>query len=652
MRNIFLVLFTVLYSIVSAQESAQYRDKLTTFKSGIDLMDKNLYLPAKYEFEHYIAQPDRPSFEKYDRLKTEAALGSAVAGLRVDLPKGETEMVNFIELNYPNPICKDAILELASYYYNDKRYLDAVAYYDMWDLSTLPDLEMSEASFKKGYSLFVQSKFVEAQKEFERVKGFKNIFYYPVNYYNGMTHYFLNDYKSAVESFRKAEESAAYGPFTPYYIAQIYFAQKEYDQLISHGERAITQSKTNNKTEIRQLLGQAYYIKNDFARALPHLEYYEANTAKLSAEEFYQLAFTQYQMGKYEAAKKNFLELTNENSRMGQMANYYLADSYLKLDDALSARAAFKKVSQMSFDPGMQEEASFNYGKISAELNYDREAISVLIDIPQKSIYYDEAQNLINDILVNSGDYSNSISIMESLPKLSQKLEGTYQAVSLKRALQLYREGQFNEAEKVFLKSLQYPKDQLISAQAYYWLAQIYSNNKEYKRSITELDRYFRIATKSNNFPQESSLALAYYYQAYNYWKLKDYATAEENFKKSITSINSNRNTFTNETILNRILPDAYVRTGDCMFKSRKYKDALTYYEQAIERKQGNYVYALFQSAIIEGLTGRPYDKIETLETIRDQHRNTDYYDDALFALGDTYQGLGTIDNAVVSYQR
>ena len=652
MRNTYLILFCFLLVQIKAQESAQYRDALANFKTGKYLMDKSVYLPAKYEFEHYISQPDKPSFEKFERLKTEAYLGSVIAGIRLDLPKGETDMKNFIELNYPNPVSKDAILELASYYYNNGKYLDAVAYYEMWDLNKLNSLEMSEASFKKGYSLFVQSKFADAQKEFARVKGFKNIFYYPVNYYDGMAHYFLDNYASAVESFRKAEESNAYGPYVPYYIAQIYFAQKQYDQLIAHGEKSILQSKVNNKTEIRQLLGQAYYIKNDFVRALPHLEHYEANTAKLSAEEFYQLAFTQYQMGKYEEAKRNFLSLTNENTRMGQMANYYLADCYLKLDDQLSARAAFKKVSQMNFDQGMKEEALFNYGKISAELNYEREAINVLIDIPQKSTYYEESQNLINDLLTKSGDYANSIAIMESLPKLSPRLEATYQDIALKRALQLYQESQYSEAEKIFIKSLQYPRNQSFTAQTYYWLSQIYAESNDYKRSMTELEKYFKLATKLNDLPEESSLPVAYYNQAYNYFKLRDYSSALENYKNAITGINSAKNGYKDQNVTNRILPDSYVRAGDCLFKMRNYKDALVFYEQAIERKKGNYVYALFQSATIEGLLGRPYDKIETLELIRDQHSNSEYYDNTLFALGDSYQTLGTIDNAVASYMK
>ena len=60
-------------------------------------------------------------------------------------------------------------------------------------------------------------------------------------------------------------------------------------------------------------------------------------------KEFYQLAFCQYKLGDCEKAKTNFLELSNLDSRMGQMANYYLADCYIKLNDRNSARSAFRK---------------------------------------------------------------------------------------------------------------------------------------------------------------------------------------------------------------------------------------------------------------------------------------------------------------------
>lgn len=650
MRLFALIGMTLACLTTFSQESAKYRDRLADYKSGKELAELNIYLASRYDFEKHLTQPDQPSFEKFDRLNTDAELNKVIAGLRLDLPQAESEMISYIDKHHPNPVSEAATLELGSYYYNTKRYADAVYYYDKLNIDGLGELEMSEASFKKGYSLFVQSKFKEAQTELSRVKSFKNIYYYPVNYYEGMTHYFLNDYTKAAEGFRRSEEASAYKPYVPYYIAQIYFAQKEYDNLISYAELKIGQANINNKKEIRQLLGQAYYVRKDFTRALPHLEYYEANTAQLTADEFYQLAFTQYQMGKYQEAKKNFLALTNENSRMAQLANYYLADCYLKLGDQLSSRAAFKKVSLMDYDLGMKEEALFNYGKISAELGYDREAINTLVDVKENSPYYNETQNIINDILVNSGDYANSIVIMESLPKLSNKLQETYQNVTLKRAKQLYQEGNAADAEKLFVKSTQYPKDAKYNAEAQFHIAQIYSDRNDYKRSITEFNKYFKQSAKINDLPQESTQAMASYYQAYNYLKLRDYSEAEVLFKNAIVGLNGQRGSLTNQSILTRVLPDAFVRAGDCLIKNKKYKEALTYYDQAIERKQGNYVYAMYQKATLQGILGAPYEKISTLEEIRDQHRNTEYYDDALFLLGNTYQSLGTIDEASNSY--
>ena len=648
----FIGLLIILTSLgaINAQESAKYRDRFQEYKLGKDLFEQNVYIAAMYEMDKYVHQPDLPHFEKFERLVNDARALAVISALRAELPQAENEVVNFVDDHFPDPISHPVLLELASYYYNQKRYSDAVYYYDKMDLDGLSLLEMSEASFKKGYSLFIQKKFKEARAEFSRVKEIRNEYYYPVNYYHGMSLYFENDYASAVESFKRAGNSTVYGPYIPYYLAQIYFATKEYDKLIGYAEQKANEPNVLNRKEIRQLLGQAYYIRRDFQRALPHLEYYEANTEKLTAEEFYQLAFTQYQVGKYNEAKDNFLEITNEVSRMGQQANYYLADCYLKLGDKNSARAAFKKVSGIAMDPGLQEEATFNYGKLSAELGFEREGINVLVGIGASSPYYAEAQNIINDILVNSRDYANSINIIESLPKLSPKIEATYQNLTLKRAKQLYIEGDRAGTEVLLNKSINYPRDANYLAQAQFWLAKLSSDKKDYPKSIREFEKFLGMAQKVKDLPVESGPGMANYYQGYNYLKLKNYEDAEAAFKNAIIDLNVNRNNIKDEVMMARVLPDAFIRAGDCLFKLRDYAEAKTFYDQAISRKQAGYVYAMYQRAQIEGLLGDSYKKILTLEEIRDEHKNSEYYDDALFVLGDTYQTMGTMDKAAVSY--
>lgn len=651
MRNISILICIIAFiQQIQAQESAKYRDRFQEYKLGKELFDHGAYVASLYEMEQYIAQPELPHFEKFERLVKDAGASAAISSLRAELPQAENEVVNFIDDHFPDPISHPVLLELASYYYNQKRYSDAVYYYDKMDLDGLAVLEMSEASFKKGYSLFVQKKFDEAKAEFVRVKEIRNEYYYPVNYYHGMAQYFSNDFSGAVESFKRAGNSSVYGPYVPYYLTQIYFATKEYDKLIAYGEQKINDTSVLNRKEIRQLLGQTYFIRRDFQRALPHLEYYESNTDKLTAEEFYQLAFTQYQVGKYSEAKDNFLEITNETTRMGQQANYYLAECYLKLGDKNSARAAFKKVSGISIDPGMQEEASFNYGKLSTELGFEREGINILIDIRENSPFYNEAQNIINDILINSKDYANSIHIIEGLPKLTPKIEATYQNLCLKRAKQLYIEGDKTGAETLLNKSINYPRDANYLAQAQFWLAKLSTDKKDYAKSIREYEKFLTMAGKINDLPIESGVGMANYYQGYNHLKLKQYEKAELAFKNAIIYLNVNRNDIKDEVLMTRVLPDAFIRAGDCLFKLREYAEAKTFYDQAISRKLAGYVYAMYQRAQIEGLLGDQFKKILTLEEIRDEHRESEYYDDALFVLGDTYQSMGTMDKAAVSY--
>jgi len=540
---------------------------------------------------------------------------------------------------------------MGDYYYNEKQYAQCIAYYEMIDIDAIPEIKMSELAFKKGYCHFVRKEFNEAQYNFSFTKDLQNRFFYPTNYYYGMCEYFAGDYKSAVKSFQRVENNNVYKSQIPYYISQIYFAEANYDKLLNYGENVIRQPGTKKVKEIRLLLGQAYFQRNNYEKALPHLEYYEENTASLTLEEFYQLAFAQYQMGQCEKAIDNFLEINLEDSKLGQVVNYYLADCYEKSGDKSSARAAFKKVSQMDYDRGMQEEATFNYGKLSAELGFEREAINILIGVTDESPYYTETQNIINDILVNTGDFENAIAILESLPKLNRKLEETYQKVTFNQGLQYLAENNTERTKEMFSKSITYPHDVSILAQIEFWNAGFYADEGDYEESKAGYNRYFKFAKKADNLPEETRPYMARYYNAYNFLKQEEYILAVDEFKKTIVLINQDQEVIRTGAIVDRVLPDAYLRAGDCLFKENRYDDAVTYYDQSISRKITGYDYALFQRGLIEGLVGQPFEKILTMEELVETHPDSDYTDDALLQLGDTYLSVGNPIHAADAFR-
>ncbi|MGB4959570.1 MAG: tetratricopeptide repeat protein, partial [Saprospiraceae bacterium] len=370
------------------QENSISIDRLEYYRLGQRFFDASLYGPSGFAHQTFIHQVHPPTEDDFMNLVDDATGMKAIGGLRLDLLSGENDLLTFISRKYPDPVTTPAILELGSYYYNKKWFKKSTEMYARTDLSNLPQYDMSEARFKKGYSHFVIKEFAEGKYELTQTKDIRNDFYFPANYYYGVCEYFLGNYTAAVASFEKVKSNAAYKSFVPYYITQIYFAQDLTDKVISYGEDALSDPDLRNRKEIRQLIGQSYFKQKEFTKALPHLEYYEANTEKLTIEEFYQLGFTQYQLKRYDPAIKNFKELNLLDDKLGQLVNYYLADCHYKTGDLVSARAAFKKVSQMTYEPKMQQEAAFNYGKLSAEAGFEREAINTLIKIEKTSPYF------------------------------------------------------------------------------------------------------------------------------------------------------------------------------------------------------------------------------------------------------------------------
>lgn len=646
----FAFLLSIMTFQVIGQENKISNDRNKDHKLGQELFDHQLYGASRYTLARFAHQIHPATEDAFVNVQDDANGMRAIAGMRADYMSAENELLTFIHQKYPDPVTTPSILELGSYYYNQKWYKKCIDMYALVDLDDLPEYDMSEASFKKGYALFVSKEFNEAKKELSRTININNDFYYASNYYYGLCEYFMRNYPGAIASFERVKASPSYKSFVPYYITQIYFAHQQMDKVIAHGEQALKDPELRNRKEIRHILGQAYYNTKEFDKALPHLEYYEANTDKLTIEEFYQLGFTQYQLKKYNDAIYNFKELSQVNTKLGQMANYYLADCYHKNGDHVSARAAFKNVSQMEFDKAMQEEALFNYGKLSAESGYDREAINALLKIEKTSKYYVETQDIITSLLENTTDFAMAIQIIEAMPSINDKLKVTYQNLALKYGIQLYNNGQSNEAITQFTKAGQYQLSRITAAQSAYWLAQIYYKKGETATSQSYLDKYFKLADGITWMPKESSQASAYYLQGYNFLEKKDYTHAETSFKSAVQLFQQNSGKLKNEEITEKVWPDAIVRLGDCLFKKRDYKAAMTYYNQAIQKKQGSYVYALYQRGIIEGLMDEPFEKILTMMEVKTKHSQSEYADNALLQLGDTYFEVENTENAYQAY--
>ena len=644
-------------SMVSAQQTSIFTDAHRDYKEGLELFEQGVYAAAQIHFEAVMnAEYQPPQTAEFKLLQQEAQLKHAQCALRLNHPDGEKLVRDFIRDNSPSSVANAALLDLGNYYFGQRKWDDAIKYYQQVPTLDLDNKMITEVKFKMGYAYLVKKKYKQAKTLFKQVKDIQGDYYYPANYYYGVTAFQGEDYKTAIESFERVKNSKKYSRDVPYYICQIAFAQQDYEKVISYGLTQAQNTRIKKQKEINKLIGQAYFEEGQFAKALPYLEE-AARGGNLRKEDLYQLAYTQYRVGKYEEAAKNFDGLKNLESKMGQNSLYNLGDCHIKTGDKNSARAAFKKASTMDFNKEIKEESQFLYGKLSYELNFSRDAADALQAIPANSTHYREAQELLSKVFLNTRNYAQALMIIEEMPNKSLEIRRAYQKVAYYRGVQLMQEGKTAQAKNMFIKSLgrDYQHDRRITALANYWIGDINFNEKDYASSINDFNQFLTYAkSQPNLFTDEASVGTANYALGYNYLKKNDYTTAGRFFEESVNyfATRITRNEMDSDDVKNKIYPDALLRAGDCNLKNNKYPKALTFYNRVISRKAQGSDYAYFQKSIIQGLQNDNAGKLVTLDNLIKRTPNSEFADNALLELGSTYLQLGDLAKAQVPLKK
>ncbi len=669
LKKVFIfALLAILSQGAMAQETAIYKDARRDFKKGMHFFKQNLYGKAQEEFDKVVRHTEDFSDENIPMYMLQAELHAGLTALYLQQPDAEKRLLYFIEKQDPAPVANLARLAIGDYYYNKREYDLAIKYLNKINKSDLNNDELIGLKFKLGYCYFVKKKFSRAKGYFRQTKETKTKYYYPSNYYHGICSFFEKKYDKALASFEKAKKSKRYGKVIPTYLCQIYFAQKDYDNVIKYGEPIVDDNTIRERQMVEQILGQSYFEKGNYQKALPRLENYIRKTPKVSKEAMYQFAYTQYKTGHYKDAIGNFEQLNNVNSQLGQNALYNMADCLLKTNKKTAARQAFQKASNLKFDTDLQEDALINYAKLSYELGFDNDAINALKIIPQTSSYHNDAQNLMSKVFLNTRDYDKALTTIRQINPREKKLRETWQKLAYFKGLQYFNAKNYLESTKLFNESLEHPINDETKALAYFWRAESKFNAEKYDASIKDYFNFETIALKlkpsgknKTALPANSSLAVGYYGLGYNYIKKGDrssYNSAAKYFEACVKYIEPKLSTYNDKYVSNFVYPDALLRAGDCYIYLRNYDKANKHYNTIIRKNYPNKDYAMYQKSLIYGLkyNAKPdpnllLSQIALLDKLVEDYPNSLYADDALYTKGNTLLNADRKKLAIEAYE-
>jgi len=620
-------------STLLAQQSAIYTNDLVKFNKALTLYNSKQYLAAQTLFTEVKINA------KDETVKGDCAYYIANAAVRLNQQGADKLMQSFVE-EYPTSVKRnDAYIGVADYYFDNAKYAYARKWYDEVDEASLSGTALEKYWFNNGYAYFKNKQFDQAKKYFNRLRDSQK-YGSQAKYYEGFIAYQDDDYEEADELFDQVENKEDYKEELAYFKADLNFKLGKFQEAINEGKSQLPNANPKERSELNKIIGESYFNLEQYAEALPYLKEYKGRRGRWNNTDYYQLGYTYYKQGNYEDAISEFNKIIDGRNAVAQNAYYHLAESYLKTDKKQQALNAFKNASEMDYDAKIKEDSGLNYAKLSYEIGnaYQPvpEIITAYVKSYPKSPAKAELETLLIDSYITSKNYKEAITLLEGRRDFESKT--AYQKVAFYRGIELYNEGNYQEARSFFEKSLKEPRDQQFVARSIYWKAESDYNLGDHKEAVIGFKQYANSAGVAET-PEYQDLN---YNLAYAYFSDKSYDNAATHFQQYADNAEvepSRRN-------------DAYLRLGDCRFISSDYWPALEAYNKAIETNGADRDYATFQKSMSYGFVDRDSQKIEGLKGFSSRFPKSGYRDDALYELGNVYVNQQKNDLAVATYDQ
>ena len=636
MRNVLMLFFLFFMAEIpqiSAQQSAIYTNSLSEFDNAFKLFKDKQYQSAQILFEKV-----KQNNNSQD-VQAECAYYIGICAIHLNQNNADELIEKFIK-DYPTSSkTNQAYIEVAQYYFEQGKFPQALQYFDKVDEDALTYEQTEKYTFQKGYAYFTAGDKKSAADYFNKVINSK-VYGTQANYYLGFMQYEGNNYQEANKYFQKVEGEEKYSDKLSYFKADMAFKEGSFQKAIDAGLAAMPKSNASEKSELNKIIGESYFNLQQYDKALPYLKEYKGKKGKWSNTDFYQLGYTYYMQKDYENAISQFNKIIDGNDSVAQNAYYHLGECYFKTDKKQQALNAFKSASEMDFDKKIQEDANLNYAKLSYEIGNSFQSVpDVLTSFLNKypnSPNKTEIETLLINSYITSKNYKDALTLLEKNNSPENKV--AYQKVLFYRGIELYTDGNYQEALSMFKKSIANQKNEKIAARATFWKGETEYVLDNFNDALLSFKQFEGSAEAKTTLENKN----INYNIAYAYFKQKEYDQAGNYFQKYVDGPKDDKVR----------LNDAYLRLGDSRFVSAKYWPAMDAYNKAIDMKGIDADYAAFQKALSYGFVGKTDKKIDDFNSFLQKFKTSQYRDDALFELGNTYVTENKTDLAIKTYDQ
>ena len=511
--------------------------------------------------------------------------------------------------------------------------------FEMVDGRALPSALLPEYSFKEAYSYFETGDMAKAKSLFAKADKMPHSDYTaPSRYSLGYINYTEKNFDEAYEWFEKAARDGRFTDMSNYYMTDCRFMKKDYAYVLKNGLKLFENAPEERQRHLARIISESYLAKGDTEKAKEFYDRIGKSGNDMDRDDYFYAGSVLYATGDYKGAIDNFSMMRERTDSIGQIANYQLAYSYIKTGNKVAALDAFKDASQRSYNPDIQEDAHFNYAKLSFDLNHNP---SVFNDYMAKYSDKKKGDRIYSYIALASlynHDYAGAVEAYSNIDLLDKNQKANYMKANYLRAEQLIGAGSWRDAVP-FLRASSFYADRRspFYQLSRYWLGESYYRSDQFDNAVDA----FKDLYNNSALDGKTEGKLIPYDLAYCYFRMGDYDNAAKWFDEYLSGGSLSEG------------EDAAARRADCDFARKDYKAAINEYESALKRFPfKDNLYPNYKAGIAYGLLGDMGGKIGSLSKALRSNPSMAYYPEAMFELGRAYVSAGRNDDAVAAFNK
>ena len=516
------------------------------------------------------------------------------------------------------------------------------------EVQALTKQHQTDYSFYRGYAYLMMQEYQRASIYFGQLSKGDSRYATRATYYYAYCMYKQEKYDKALPAFLRLENEPAYSKTVPYYLVQLYYAQGNYEEVETRANTLLREHPDSpNNGELHRVLGEMYYMKEDYAQAVEHLQRYQtsANEQKLEPvrNDMYMLGSAQYRLGDYEEAIKSFKQVKQEKDTLSEATCLTMGHAYVKLKQPEQAMLSYQAAAGYGLTPEVTEEASYNYTlctyQSSSALGESVRAFNDFLHRFPDSKYEANIYRLLSDALMQSKNYAAAINTLDSIPNPSPKMRETKQYLRYQLSADHFLQGKMQQSADWASEVISHASESdKYTTEAYYVRAEANYRLRNYTACEQDLNKFFA----RRDVKQSSNYVIARYLQGYCFFSQKEYDKARNAFSTYIDAALATEPTYA----------DALNRIGDCYFNNRQFQQAITYYSQVSNLQASGADYALFQRGYALGLQHKYAEKINVLRELVKRYPKSDYADDGVYEIARAQLQQDDERGAIVTYEQ